>query len=408
MPRTWASSIPTRLVSRPVEAHEAHADFAFWGPTCDTIDHMKGPFSLPEKIREGDYIEIGNTGAYGRAMAGRFNGYGAFEEAILLDEPMLTMYPTWPERGRAARGAAGPGVSAKLDYLPAEQSFLDPVRADADDPASARAVVIPFGLEASVSYGGGTAAGPAAILAASQQLELYDEELGCEPYLGYGVAAVREPAIARPITAALAQLAGPRRGGAGAGKFPFVLGGEHSLTVGARPRARRSATRTWWCCSSMPTPTCATAIRASNSPTPPPCAACSTHPGVSLVSVGIRAISKGEVEFYEANRDRITIHWAKDQARWDIDEIVAPLARPAGVPDLRHRRAGCRRSCRPRARRRRAACPTGRRWPSCARACEAGNVVGADLVELAPIKGLHAYDYTAAAIAYKMLSYALA
>ncbi|MBO0766705.1 MAG: type III PLP-dependent enzyme [Hyphomicrobiaceae bacterium] len=86
---------PTRLVSRPVEINEAYGNFAFWGPTCDTIDNMKGPFSLPEKITEGDYIEIGNTGAYGRAMGGRFNGYGAFEEAILLDEPMRTMYPTW-------------------------------------------------------------------------------------------------------------------------------------------------------------------------------------------------------------------------------------------------------------------------------------------------------------------------
>ena len=55
-------------------------------------------------------------------------------------------------------------------------------------------------------------------------------------------------------------------------------------------------------------------------------------PGVSLVSVGIRAISKAEVEFYEANRDRIAIHWAKDQARWDIEAIVAPLrGRPVYV-----------------------------------------------------------------------------
>jgi ornithine decarboxylase len=54
---------------------------------------MKGPFELPIKIKEGDYIEFGNTGAYSRALASRFNGYGAFDEAILLDEPMLTMYP---------------------------------------------------------------------------------------------------------------------------------------------------------------------------------------------------------------------------------------------------------------------------------------------------------------------------
>ena len=50
-------------------------------------------------------------------------------------------------------------MNATLDYLPGTESFLDPVRADADQPASARAVIVPFGLEASVSYGSGTAAG---------------------------------------------------------------------------------------------------------------------------------------------------------------------------------------------------------------------------------------------------------
>ena len=67
--------------------------------------------------------------------------------------------------------------SGGFDYLPASEAFLEPDRADADRPQEARAVVIPFGLEASVSYGTGTAAGPAAILAASHQLELFDEEL---------------------------------------------------------------------------------------------------------------------------------------------------------------------------------------------------------------------------------------
>mgnify|MGYP003561852202 CR=1 FL=1 len=62
--------------------------------------------------------------------------------------------------------------TSTFDYLPAEESFHDPLRADAGEPDKARAVVIPFGLEASVSYGGGTAAGPAAILTASHQLEL--------------------------------------------------------------------------------------------------------------------------------------------------------------------------------------------------------------------------------------------
>jgi ornithine decarboxylase len=53
---------------------------------------MKGPFLLPGTIREGDFIEIGNTGAYGRAIAGHFNGYGRYEQAILQDEPAYTMY----------------------------------------------------------------------------------------------------------------------------------------------------------------------------------------------------------------------------------------------------------------------------------------------------------------------------
>jgi ornithine decarboxylase len=85
-------AFPVRLVSRPAEADETLAAFSFWGPTCDTIDHMKGPFLLPCGIKEGDFIEIGNTGAYGRALSSRFNGYGAYDEAILLDEPMLSMY----------------------------------------------------------------------------------------------------------------------------------------------------------------------------------------------------------------------------------------------------------------------------------------------------------------------------
>lgn len=95
-------NFPVKLVSRPVEEREAFTDFVLWGPTCDTVDHMKGPFRLPDKIREGDYIEFGNTGAYGRAIASRFNGFGAFDEAILLDEPMFTMYAPEQDAQREA------------------------------------------------------------------------------------------------------------------------------------------------------------------------------------------------------------------------------------------------------------------------------------------------------------------
>ncbi|MEY4838757.1 MAG: hypothetical protein RLZZ475_2616, partial [Pseudomonadota bacterium] len=56
---------------------EEDEDFAFYGPTCDDADYMKGPFKLPADIQAGDYIEIGMIGAYGAAMKTGFNGYGA-------------------------------------------------------------------------------------------------------------------------------------------------------------------------------------------------------------------------------------------------------------------------------------------------------------------------------------------
>ncbi len=85
---------PTRLIGSEDTPASELVPFQFWGPTCDSVDHLKGPFMLPDTVREGDYIEIGNMGAYGRAIAGGFNGYGIYDEVILDDEPMFTMYPT--------------------------------------------------------------------------------------------------------------------------------------------------------------------------------------------------------------------------------------------------------------------------------------------------------------------------
>jgi ornithine decarboxylase len=76
-------------------AHEVEGPlkpFRFYGPTCDSLDHMPGPFWLPEDIREGDYIEIGMLGAYGVAMNTRFNGFGDAETAIVDDAPMASMF----------------------------------------------------------------------------------------------------------------------------------------------------------------------------------------------------------------------------------------------------------------------------------------------------------------------------
>ncbi len=85
---------PARAYSARGEPMNGRALKAFdlYGPTCDSADYLPGPFVLPEAIGEGDYIEIGNIGAYGRVMVSNFNGCGQFDEAIFQDEPMLSMY----------------------------------------------------------------------------------------------------------------------------------------------------------------------------------------------------------------------------------------------------------------------------------------------------------------------------
>ncbi|HUG45509.1 MAG TPA: type III PLP-dependent enzyme [Sphingomicrobium sp.] len=66
--------------------------FSFYGPTCDDLDHMAGPFELPADIEAGDYVEIGMLGAYGCAMRTGFNGFGVEKVEIVDDEPMATLY----------------------------------------------------------------------------------------------------------------------------------------------------------------------------------------------------------------------------------------------------------------------------------------------------------------------------
>jgi ornithine decarboxylase len=83
---------PARLVAANGRKSKSLTDFVLYGPTCDSSDYMPGPFVLPSSVREGDYIEVGQIGAYGRVLANRFNGFGEFDEVILADEPMLSMY----------------------------------------------------------------------------------------------------------------------------------------------------------------------------------------------------------------------------------------------------------------------------------------------------------------------------
>ena len=63
--------------------------FALYGPTCDSADHMKGPFLLPEDIDEGDWIELGQLGAYGACLRTRFNGFEGGPTVEVADPPLL-------------------------------------------------------------------------------------------------------------------------------------------------------------------------------------------------------------------------------------------------------------------------------------------------------------------------------
>jgi ornithine decarboxylase len=82
---------PVKLV-REEDSDVRDMPFSFYGPTCDDLDYMAGPFHLPGDVGPGDYIEIGMLGAYGCAMRTGFNGFGVTAKVIVEDEPMATLY----------------------------------------------------------------------------------------------------------------------------------------------------------------------------------------------------------------------------------------------------------------------------------------------------------------------------
>jgi agmatinase len=292
-----------------------------------------------------------------------------------------------------------------MQYLQPQQAFLGLDPAESIVPEKARAVIVPFGLEASVTYGGGTSRGPQAIIEASHQVELFDDEFWREVVHDYGVATLEAEPIAADIPAALAQLEGQIETLLAENRFPLVLGGEHSLSAGAiRPYVSRypdlailhfdahADLRDGYDGEHY---SHAAALRR-----------CMDLPISMLVSVGIRNISAVEIPFLEANSERITIHWARDRKRWDPQEIVRPLQgrhvyltfdldgfdaslmAATGTPE-----------------------PGGFFWDDAMdiirEAAAVSTIVGADVVELAPRQELHACDFLAAKLCYKILNYAL-
>jgi len=291
-----------------------------------------------------------------------------------------------------------------MQFLSPAKGFLGLKKADAGVAKDAKAVIIPFGLESSVSYGGGTGKGPQAMIDASHQVELFDDEFWCEPFRRYGVATMNPPRIAKGQAKALTQLEGMVESALKAGKFPLVFGGEHAITAGSiRPFAKRykdlvvlhidahADLRDGYDGEHY---SHAAAIRRVMD-----------HAHIKVVSFGIRNISQEEIPFLEKNGHRIKIFWAREKAQWnmkealkhfkgkpvyitfDIDGFDSSLIPATGTPE-----------------------PGGLFWDDAMtiirEVAKVGNIVGGDVNELAPKPHMHGCDFLAAKLAYKILNFA--
>ncbi len=295
--------------------------------------------------------------------------------------------------------------SLKIDFTPQASGFLGVEEKYLKSPNDAKVVVIPFGLEKSVSYGGGTKNGPKAIIKASQQVELFDEEFWCEPFRQYGVATMKAPKIDYDsVPKSLDQLEQITEKVLAAEKFPLILGGEHSITAGSiRPFVKRypdlailhfdahADLRDGYDGEHY---SHAAALRRVMD-----------HPISTLISCGIRNISASEIPYLEANRHRIHMYFGKDRRSWDAKKIVAPLkGRPVFVTfDLDGFDSSLMQATGTPE-------PGGVMWEDALdiirEASKISNIVGADVVELAPVKALHSCDFLSAKLCYKILSYA--
>ena len=294
----------------------------------------------------------------------------------------------------------------KLEFENQIDGFLGVEDKYLKSPDDAKVVVVPFGFEASVSYGGGTANGPKAIIEASKQVELFDEEFWCEPVMDYGVATLKNFDIDKSsIAKALDQIEGVVRGLLDNEKFPLILGGEHSITAGIiRPFVERFpnlAVLHFDAHADLRDGyegeyySHAAALRRVMD-----------YPISTLISVGVRNISKTEIPYLEENKERIKIHFAKDKDSWNIDDMVKPLSgRPVfltfdldGFDSSLMQATGTPE-------------PGGFMWQDAVNiireASKICNIVGADVVELAPVAQLHSCDFLAAKLCYKIMNYSL-
>ena len=84
--------LPTRMISNGRITSKKLTSYSFYGPTCDSIDYMKGPFVLPNNLKEGDYLEMGQLGAYSLTFRTKFNGFYSDKILEVQDKPIMSMY----------------------------------------------------------------------------------------------------------------------------------------------------------------------------------------------------------------------------------------------------------------------------------------------------------------------------
>jgi len=84
--------LPTRMIPNGRVTSKKLTSYSLYGPTCDSIDYMRGPFILPNNLKEGDYIEIGQLGAYSLTFRTKFNGFYSDQIFEVVDKPIMSMY----------------------------------------------------------------------------------------------------------------------------------------------------------------------------------------------------------------------------------------------------------------------------------------------------------------------------
>jgi agmatinase len=273
---------------------------------------------------------------------------------------------------------------------------------------NSRVVIVPVPYEATTSYGKGTKNGPSAVLEASQQVELFDDELWVEPFkVGIHTAqAVEMPPVGNDAQSPFEELSQAIKPLVQSGKFPIIIGGEHSLTLGAV----RACAERFEDLSVLQIDAHAD-LRKSYDGNRYSHASVSYHiyktlPKPLITQVGIRNISAGEVEWMEKEKANINIFWARQRSSWEFADIIDSLSDnvyltidvdgldpsimpSTGTPE-----------------------PGGMGWYEATELikllCLRKNVVGADFVELAPIAGLHAPDFLVAKLLYKLVGYRFA